>query len=1276
MVAASKVPMLKPRECELWRMRIEQYIQMVEYYLWEVIKNEKRFGGNAATKKTQRNLLKQQYDNFTTSSLKVTQATIVNSTTIDSLSNVVICSFFASQPNSLHLDNEDLQQIHPDDLEEIDLRFDKSKVDCYNCHKRGNFSRECRAPRSQDTKHKESTRRTVPMEIPASVALVSCDGLGSFDWSDHAEEGPTNFALMAYSSISSNSKIIDKCKTSLGYNVVVPPYTGNILPPKPNLSGLKEFMNEPIVSEPTVKKQANKTSEAKASADKSKVVRKNFGPPLIEDWISDSEDEAESNFKIKKETVKPSFAKIKFVKSKEQVKSPRKTTVKQDKGVIDSGCSRHMTENMSYLIDYKEIDGGYVAFGGNLKGGKITGRGIENLVDHKVKVIRCNNGTKFKNREMNQFCEMKEMVAAAKLPVLNPGESELWKMRIENYFLIKAFRVFNNRTRIVKENLHIRFSENTPNIAKSRPNWLFDINALTKLMNYKTVVAGNQSNGNAGTKACDDVENLKCRQYLTKITYYYHYGLLIHLFPKNQIVLKMMDSNLQVLMERMLMKIQDKKVNAKIKRKEDNVNSTNNVNVVGINRVNVVVANTNNELSFDLGMPDLEDISTFNFSSDHEDDDEEADMNNMDKTIQVSPTPTTRIHKYHPLNQVIEDLHSTTQTRNMSKNLEEHRFVTTIHQRTNHKNLQNCLFACFLSKEEPKKIYHMEKELLALNGSSRTRRMKEMDVKSAFLYGKIKEEVYVFQPLRFEDPDFSDKVYKVEKALYGLHQAPIAWCLKGQPKFSLWYPKDSPFDLVAYTDSDYAGASLDRKFTTGGIEQFYATIKAKTVNREGQLQALVDEKKVLITESTIRRDLQLEDAKGVDCLSNVVILEQLTLVGVPTSVADEAVNEEMDDSLERAATTATSLDAEQDRGNISKTHSKATPNEPSSHGTSSGGGPRCQEAIGDIVAQTRVLDLETTKTTQAMKIESLKIRVKKLERRKRSRTYRIKRLYKVGLSARVETSEEESLGEKDASKQGMIANIDANEDITLVSTHDEQMFDADQDLDGKEVFVAQQDENVVEKEVDAAQIQVTTTTTTPTISINEVTLAQALAELKHTKPMAKAKGIVFYEPEESTTTTTTTIPKPKSQDKGKKLTDLKNKSFDSIQKMFDRAFKRVNTFVDYRTELVKESSKKAKEKKIDDDKDTAELQQLVKIIPDEEGVAIDAIPLDVKTPSIVDWKIQKEGKKSYYKIIRVDRSLKIYLIFSHMLKDFDREDVETLWKLVKAKYGSTRPEGD
>ncbi|GKC77669.1 hypothetical protein Tco_1128443 [Tanacetum coccineum] len=106
-----------------------------------------------------------------------------------------------------------------------------------------------------------------------------------------------------------------------------PPYTKNFRPPKPDLSfiGLEEFVNDPKVSETTVKKPLVKTSEAKASADKPKVVRKNKDGPIFEDWVSDNKDEVVSKPKIEKKSVKPSFSKIEFVKSKEQVKSPRKT---------------------------------------------------------------------------------------------------------------------------------------------------------------------------------------------------------------------------------------------------------------------------------------------------------------------------------------------------------------------------------------------------------------------------------------------------------------------------------------------------------------------------------------------------------------------------------------------------------------------------------------------------------------------------------------------------------------------------------------------------------------------------------------------------------------------------------------------------------------------------------------------------------------------------------------------------------------------------------------
>nr|GEU64826.1 hypothetical protein [Tanacetum cinerariifolium] len=541
------------------------------------------------------------------------------------------------------------------------------------------------------------------------------------------------------------------------------------------------------------------------------------------------------------------------------------------------------------------------------------------------------------------------------------------------------------------------------------------------------------------------------------------------------------------------------------------------------------------------------------------------------------------------------------------------------------------------------------------------------------------------------------------------------------------------------------------------------------------------------------------------------------LSGPTVSVTNEAFNEEMDDSLVRAATTASGLEAEQNNGNINKTQSKAIPNESSSQGTNLGGGPKCQETIGDIIAQTRsenvskfsndsllagvnmprsdedsmklkelmelytnlqnrVLDLETIKTTQAMEIDSLKRRVKKLENKQRSRTHKIKRLYKVGVTARVDSADEASLGE-DASRQGrIIDDIDADEGITLVDEtvenqgrfNDQEdakmLFDFSDDLRGEEVFVSQE---VPLKEVSAVdKVNVVSTATTTTAIIDDITLDKALMEIKRAKP--KADKVVIQEPEQGiatttlTTTAATTITASSTRTKAKGLviheqeqppTSTKDQlildeelafklqakkeekeanialieSWDDVQakldadyqlakrlqaieqldlndkqkatlfiqllekrrnifaakrKMFDRAFKRVNTFVDFKTELVEESSKKAeaeiieqesskrpgteleqessKKQKIDDDKETAELKQLVKIIPDEERAVIDAIPLAIKPPSIVDWKIQKEGKKIYYKIIMADGSSKIYLVFSHMLKDFNKGDVEAL----------------
>nr|GEY35264.1 hypothetical protein [Tanacetum cinerariifolium] len=274
----------------------------------------------------------------------------------------------------------------------------------------------------------------------------------------------------------------------------------------------------------------------------------------------------------------------------------------------------------------------------------------------------------------------------------------------------KVFRVLNSRKRIVEENLHIRFSENIPNVVGSGPDWLFDIDALTRTMNYEPIATGTQSNGFIGTKACDNVG--QARNETEPVKDYILLPLWTADLPFFQDSKSSQDDGFQPSGDHGKKIDKDSRQESKCKDQEnkDNVDNMSNVNAAGINRVNTASDNISSELPFDPNMPELEDISTFNFSSDHEDDDEIADMNNLDTTIQVSLASTTRVHKDHPLDQVIGDLHSTTQTRNMSKNLEEHGFVTIIHQRINHKDLQNCLFACFLSQEEPKKVIHVLKD--------------------------------------------------------------------------------------------------------------------------------------------------------------------------------------------------------------------------------------------------------------------------------------------------------------------------------------------------------------------------------------------------------------------------------------------------------------------------------------------------------------------------------------------------------------------------------------
>ncbi|GJU19382.1 ribonuclease H-like domain-containing protein [Tanacetum coccineum] len=330
MVTAAKLLVLNLGEFELWKMRIEQYFLMTDYALWEVIVNE-----DSPPPKRTVDGVEQTYP-LTTAKENSNQAYGSNSANTDSMSDAMIYSFFANQSNSPQLNDEDLQQIDADDLKEMDLKwqmamltmrakrflnktgrkinangsetigFNKSKVECYNCHKKGHFARECRALR--ENRNREPVRRNVTVETTETKALVAQDGLG-YDWSDQAEEGPINFALMAYTSSGSSSsssldseiQVSDKFKTGVGfdsqvvdshvfdsqenkwyktikeYHVIPPPYTENFMPPKYDLILADE--GEYVFSESVTSIPDAATSDAKTSVSKPKSV----GEPLIKD---------------------------------------------------------------------------------------------------------------------------------------------------------------------------------------------------------------------------------------------------------------------------------------------------------------------------------------------------------------------------------------------------------------------------------------------------------------------------------------------------------------------------------------------------------------------------------------------------------------------------------------------------------------------------------------------------------------------------------------------------------------------------------------------------------------------------------------------------------------------------------------------------------------------------------------------------------------------------------------------------------------------------------
>nr|GEV53307.1 hypothetical protein [Tanacetum cinerariifolium] len=631
---------------------------------------------------------------------------------------------------------------------------------------------------------------------------------------------------------------------------------------------------------------------------------------------------------------------------------------------------------------------------------------IENLVDKKVKVIRCDNGTEFKNSVMNDFCALKgirkefsvartpqqnsvgerrnrTLIEAARTMVLvvKPHNKTLYEMFRDRtpalsfmrpfgchvtilntldhlgkfdgtsnvgffvgYLLnSKAFRVYNLRTRKVEENLHIRFLEDKPSIAGNGPKWLFDIDVLTKSMNYVLVVTGTNSNDFVGTeesigKGHSIKEKESSQDYI--LMPLWKDGLQFDSSSKNA-------SN------------DESQPSSHARHKDDEGVSESEID---------------NQKKFENS---TQDVNTGLEDPDH-----------PDKVCKVV--------------KALYGLHQAPRAWLMKDKFQ----MSSIRELT-----------FFLGLQSASTPVDMKKTLI-----------KDVDGDDV--------DVHLYRSM-------------IGSLMYLTASRPDIIYLEGHPKLGLWYPKDSLFELVAYTDSDYVGVNLDRKSTTGGC-QFLGSIliswqckntklmllgkltngidvndveaKVKTVNGEERIQALVDKKKVIITETSVRSDLHIEDAK--EDRVKFLMFPRFVQVFMDSQVEGMLKHEEIyvtpsntkkifanmnrqgkDFSDEHVTTTSNDLLSGKDRLKLNELMELCTQ------------------------LQSRLLALETTKANQELKIGSLRRRLKKLEKKASKKTHKLKRLYKIGSSTRVESSKDaEVVAEKEVSTAEVVPTT--NEVVT------------------------------------------------------------------------------------------------------------------------------------------------------------------------------------------------------------------------------------------------------
>ncbi|GJV75016.1 putative ribonuclease H-like domain-containing protein [Tanacetum coccineum] len=797
-------------------------------------------------------------------------------------SDNIVYAFMVENPNGSNLPQQDLEQIHEDDMEVMDLKWQLSLLSM-------RVKRECKAPKNKEGqfRYQDNTRKQGNNEDISSKAMLAIDGVG-FDWSDMAEEQvQTNMALMAFSDSKLNqteftsttykiglatveeklvtyrknevllseevavlkrevackdyeinvlksefekvkqekegiefkiekfdnasksldkllgSQITDKSKKGLGYNVVPPPHPLIYNRPKKldlSYSGLDEF------KDPEFKSYGSEDSKQESNIvcdKKSDDSKENSNDSLVKEQVSeDTSSFVESSLNVEKETI---FLdkKIEFIKPKNHEKPvkksvrvnynyttnrfhsnaqrnmvPRAVLMKtglkpfnttrtvntahpkstvfsanpmlhfsklahstgkpliDDKGFVDSACSRHMIGNIAYLsyfnFDMKNI----------VPKKSLTCLVTKATLDESMLWHMRLGHINFKN--INKL--VKDNLVRGKFD----GKSD------EGFFVgyslsSKAFRVYNIRTSRVEENLHIGFLENKPMIERNGPKWLFDIDSLTQSMNYVPVAAGTISNESAGTQGDLNAGTSTQKEEISQ-------ECIVMLIWKDASYFDSPSKDVD-------------------KSKDDS--SPKEVNAAGqyVNTASPEVNTANHTLE----------ATHVEFFSDE--DKPDVDLGNITNSYIVPTTPNTRIYKDHPIKNVISDVKSSIQTRRLTKSTSEQGFLIAWKQckknfcnSSSNRNKARLVAQGHRQEEgiDYEEVFVPVARIEAIRlflaySSFMGFLVYQMDVKSALLYVTIEEEVYVTQSPGFKDPDHPDKVYKVVKALYGLHQALRAW---------------------------------------------------------------------------------------------------------------------------------------------------------------------------------------------------------------------------------------------------------------------------------------------------------------------------------------------------------------------------------------------------------------------------------------------------------------------------------------------------------------------